>query len=654
MGILQNYCRGVNRYLLCAAFIVLLLLQCTGNLALAVASSESASLEFTNTESSVLESLQLQAQQQQLGLQPGWLNLLHYKKNLWGGLHSQADDARFFLSAEGAHDPQAELLASLQGFFARPQFDQQHQHAQCRFPARLAWLDRQLNFSAHLPRVSCEQFQQWQQQWQASQLTLLFPSMYLANPASMFGHTFLRFDQPGRSDLLSPTLSYAAAHDESDSLLLFSLKGIFGAYPGRFSMQPYYQTLRDYSDIEQRDIWEYPLNLTDEENQQLIRHLWEVREIEFDYFFFRENCAFRLLALLDVAREGINMSLNSHPLYAIPVDTVRDVQQAGLIASRHYRPARHNKLRQMSQQVSKATRQSAVDLSRGQMKTDELAQLLEPQQQAVALELASELVAENNTAGDLGNELQMQLLSARSQLPSDATSQFEFKAVPPETSHASARWQLSLGEVEQRRFYEIGLRPSFHDDLDPPDGFARGVSISALDTRLRWYEGNQRLEFESLDIFTMRSLIPVEPWARPLSRKISLQLNRQYLGDDRVSVVQAELALGYARQMDVLMLYALLTTALDYSTAIDKNYTAYLGLDTGLLWSFKTPQLSGQLMLEYQTLQSVLGGEGDSENLLSAVQINLGQQQALRLQYDRTEYKTSDKSQLSMNYLYYF
>ena len=644
MGILQNYCRGVNKNLCRLGFIVLLLLQSAGSLALAAATSSPAS---------VLKSLQRQAQQQQLGLQPGWLNLLHYKKSLWGGLHSQADDARFFLSAEGADDPQAELLANLQGFFASPQLNQQ-QHAQCRFPARLAWLDRRLKFSRHLPEVNCELFQQWQQQWQASQITLLFPGMYLANPASMFGHTFIRFDQPGRSALLSPTLSYAAAHDESDSLLLFSLKGIFGAYPGRFTMQPYYQTLREYSDIEQRDIWEYPLNLTAQESEQLIRHLWEVRDIKFDYFFFRENCAFRLLALLDVAREGINVSLNSHPLYAIPVDTVRDVQQAGLIASRHYRPARHNKLLQMSQQMSKVARQSALDLSRGQMQIDELAKQLEPQQQAAALELASELLAETNVS----SERQMQLLAARSHLPADVSSSFEFSAIPPETSHASARWQISMGEVAQRRFYEIGLRPSFHDDLDPPDGFASGVSISALDTRLRWYEDKQQLEFESLDIFTMRSLVPLQPWARPLSRKISLQLNRQTVNQpvnrQWAYLLQAQYGLGYARQLKPVLLYVLLNTQLDYSGYLQQNYALYAGLDTGALMTFKYRNLSTQLQLQYQTFYQLAGHPGDEQALQLGMQFNLTQQQAVRFEYQQLKQAQLTDNTVKLNYLYYF
>lgn len=640
MGILQNYCRGVNRNLRRLAFIVLLLLQSAGSMALAA----------TAQAMPVLESLQLQAQQLQLGLQPGWLNLLHYKKNLWGGLQSQADDARFYLSADGAHDPQAELLANLRDFFARPEPNQYHLHAQCRFPARLAWLDRQLDFSADLPQVNCESFEQWQRQWQSSRITLLFPGMYLANPASMFGHTFIRFDQPGRSELLSPTLSYAADHDETDSLLLFSLKGIFGAYPGRFSMQPYYQTLREYSDIEQRDIWEYSLNLTAQESEQLIRHLWEVRDIKFDYFFFRENCAFRLLALLDVAREGINMSLNTHPLYAIPVDTVRDVQQAGLIASRRYRPARNNKLLQMSQQMSASARQVALDLAEGQMQSDELSQQLDGQQQVKALEFAAELIEETNGS----SEQSLRILAVRSRLPEAVSSNFEFSSIPPETSHDSARWQLSVGEHEQRRFYEIGLRPSFHDDLDPPDGFARGVSISALDTRLRWYEDNQQLEFESLDIFTMRSLMPIQPWSMPLSRKISFQLNRQLINSQWAHLLQAQLGMGYARQLQTLLLYGLLNTQLDYSGRLQDNHAWYAGLDVGALMTFKYQNFSGQLQLQYQSLYQLAGQPGDIEQLQLGVQFNLSSQQAVRLEFKQGKQAQLSDDTVQLSYLYYF
>ena len=359
-----------------------------------------------------------QARELKLAQQPAWLNLLHYKSNAWGSLISQADDTNFFMAETGAENAQAELEADLRGFFSTVDIAgnayQVKKHPQCRFPARLHWLKQQLKFSDYLPQVECTKFNEWKQQWNATQITLLFPSMYLGNPASMFGHTFIRFDTEGKSQLLSPTLSYAAASDKNDSLIVFSLKGIFGGYAGRFSMQPYYETLREYSDIEQRDIWEYKLNLTQDETAQLIRHLWEVSGVHFDYFFLRENCAFRLLALLDVAREGIDMSLTTHPIYAMPVDTVRDIQQAGLVENKKYRPATHNKIKQIAAQMDQSSRLAAFSIVDKSLPINELSISLNTTQQTQVLELVNEILGQEKK---VNHTLQMQVLSARSQLP---------------------------------------------------------------------------------------------------------------------------------------------------------------------------------------------------------------------------------------------
>ena len=641
VGILQNYCRGVNKNLL----IILLIGSC--GLVLSAPQTEAAEDKVAH----FIES----ARELKLADQNAWLNLLHYKINLWGKQESQADDSKFFLSDAGKSDAMAELEANLRGFFQPVESTKQNQHPQCRFPARLQWLNQQLDFKSELPAVECVKFEQWKQQWGATQITLLFPSMYLDNPASMFGHTFIRFDTKGKSHLLSPTLSYAAAHDQTDSLLVFSFKGIFGGYAGRFSMQPYYETLREYSDIEQRDIWEYELNLSLQETEQLVRHLWEVSDVHFQYFFFRENCAFRLLALLDVAREGIDMSLYSHPFYAIPVDTVRDVDTAGLIASRKYRPSTHNKIAQMAEQVDDTSRSVSMDIISRRVEAQKLPEQLNTTQKIHSLELANEIL---NQRKDAENQaLQLDVLRARSQLESEERIEFEFSAIPPEQSHASARWQLGAGEYEDQSFIELGFRPSFHDDLDETDGFARGVSISALDLRLRWFEDSEELKFESLNIFSMRSLISVEPWATPVSRKLSLQVNQQLISNQLEEVFEAELGLGFSKSIDEVLFFALADVRLDYATQLEDNFAAYAGIETGVIGSLFPGSLnqgfSVQLLLNYKGLVN-LSDRPDLYHLEAGLQVNLSDSQGLRLVYEKLDVHDVEQAQASLSYLFYF
>ena len=71
----------------------------------------------------------------------------------------------------------------------------------------------QLSMRLKLPVIPCERFDQWIAELNADSITLIFASAFLGNPASMFGHTFLRIDQEGQTEqtrLLAYTINYAA------------------------------------------------------------------------------------------------------------------------------------------------------------------------------------------------------------------------------------------------------------------------------------------------------------------------------------------------------------------------------------------------------------------------------------------------------------
>ena len=37
----------------------------------------------------------------------------------------------------------------------------------------------------------------------------------------------------------------------------------------------------------------------------MLKHLWELQGIAFDYYYFDENCSWQLLGLLEVARPSL-------------------------------------------------------------------------------------------------------------------------------------------------------------------------------------------------------------------------------------------------------------------------------------------------------------------------------------------------------------
>ena len=101
--------------------------------------------------------------------------------------------------------------------------------------------------------------------------------------------------------------------------------------------------LRYLKRLENRDLWEYRLNLTQVETERMVEHVWELKQIQFDYFFFDENCSYRLLELLQVARPSLRLT-EQFPLTAIPTDTVKAVKEAGLVEKIDYRPSREREL----------------------------------------------------------------------------------------------------------------------------------------------------------------------------------------------------------------------------------------------------------------------------------------------------------------------
>lgn len=268
-----------------------------------------------------------EARLQQLAADPYWIALGHYERGKLGGWRSYVDDERFFLADNGESHPDAELAATLKALYASPSLGDKH--AQCVYPARTRWLRQQLQLD-DLPQPQCGEYDNWYRDINPHSAVLVFPAAYLNSPSSMFGHTLLRIDQAdvtsNNTALLSYALNFGAYIEGMDNSILYAWKGLMGGYPGLFALVPYREKLAEYSRLENRDLWEYKLNLTPEETGRMVEHVWELKQVRFDYYFFDENCSFRLLELMEIARPGIELT-EQFPLTAIPTDTVRAVEE---------------------------------------------------------------------------------------------------------------------------------------------------------------------------------------------------------------------------------------------------------------------------------------------------------------------------------------
>ena len=598
-----------------------------------------------------------QAEELQLAQHDIWLALLHYKRETMSGRFiSQADDDNFFLDKDGKTDPHAELVADITAFFRAGESG----HAQCLFPARWSWLKQQLELSDEYD-VACPQLDIFMQRMSHEKLFLVFPSMYLNNPGSTFGHTFMRFDGDDDSILLSQTLNYAARVDQSDAFVSYISKGLFGGYSGFFRARPYYETVQEYNNIENRDIWEYQLDYTADEIEQLVRHVWEVKGVDFDYYFFRENCSYRLLALLDVMRPGVQLTGEADfPVYAIPVDTVRALDDAGLILSRKFRASLATQIDdyfQLADDKKAAVVLQIIDEdlpADKQVLRDKLEVLSSDRDKLDVLKQAYSILQFSREPDSDKAKAILQLTNKLSR-SSDVVKQtpVALHEISPEMGHKSLRVAVGYGQQSSLQYMDLGFRAAFHDLLDAPQGYVSGAAINIFDARFKWFVDNDsnNLRLESLSLFNVTSLSPVSQWKTPVSWLFDFRLDRtQMSATESARNFISRGGLGFSFKQHAVMPYVLMMGEWNVSSDYDKGYSLLLGLQAGMQLQLS----NNQLVLSYQIDEAVSGFKLDRAVSQLRWQYNLQVNHALRVVYKRTEYDFFNDEDWNLNYQYYF
>ncbi|MGG2023275.1 DUF4105 domain-containing protein [Pseudomonas sp. S8] len=534
---------------------------------------------------------------QQLANDRFWISLGHYETAKLGGWRSYVSDRKFFLAPDGNEHPDHELAATVQALYAPASLGEQH--AQCVYPARTRWLKAQLNLS-DLPAPDCAEFKKWFKDVSPHSAVMIFPAAYLNSPSSMFGHTLLRIDQADvqsdKTSLLSYAINFGAYIEGSDNSILYAWKGLMGGYPGLFALVPYQEKLSEYRSLENRDLWEYRLNLTQAETARMVEHVWELKQIQFDYFFFDENCSYRLLELLQVARPSLRLT-EQFPLTAIPTDTVKAVKEAGLVESIEYRPSRERELLSRAQPLSSDEQQWVLNVSADQqVLQDPTFKALPRDRQALIIDAAYRLEryrANGQERDPQRAQRSFELLRAINKNPAPELQ------IPqpglPEDGHESRTWQAGIGTRGDRAFGEYGLRMAYHDLNDNAESFPLGAQIEILQMKLRQYEGNQ-WQFQQLDLATIRSLTPRNELLQPLSWQVTGGLERvpgKHDDENLVSHVNGGGGGTWQLGEDTLG-FALGTVRIEHNNDFAEFVSPAGGFNTGVLW--KNPL--GNLSLE--------------------------------------------------------
>ena len=546
---------------------------------------------FAAASEGYLGELQQEAREKGLAADRMWEVLLHYKP-AGKGVKSLVDDPRFFNAPDGKRNPDAELLATLASFFTGTVKDGA-EHPQCQFVARYTWLNDQLGFDpARLPKAACPAFEKALREVKPRSLVLVYPNTLLNSPSSMFGHTFLRINSTSENDLLSHAASYAAITGDNPGAL-YPLKGLFGLYEGRYSNLPYYEKVKEYTDIEQRDIWEYYLNLTPDEAYRTFLHVWEMKDFYSDYYFFDENCSFELLFLIEAGRPSPRLTeeFSGWRFWVIPVDTVRAVQKLGLVERVAYRPSRATKILRIASGMDAGLREMTFAVAEGKLPPKEvLDRDLSTGQKREVLDLSTELTQYRFSSGKLEQETYkkqfLDILSARSTLGTPAGDPYPIATpTPPDQGHLSARIRTGGGYRSDSWFGEFEWRAAYHDISDPDEGYVRGAQINFMELSFRYYFDDDKLRLHRWRIVDIVSLAPWNGIFKPISWKVNVGAEEMLLADGGDHpVLRLNVGGGLSGSTGSTgIAYLMPETDLNVSTRLDGGYSLGFGGMAGLM-----------------------------------------------------------------------
>lgn len=533
-----------------------------------------------------------------------WLRLLHYETSLFGKDVSEVDGSQFFLSSEGKTNPEKELevFKAKLGETSVSADD----HVYCRFPARWSWLKKhEPDFKD--PGLVCPRLEAHRKRIAAKSLTVVFSSYYMGNPASSFGHTFIRLGKhetssdatSTHSELLDTGVNFGAVTNGAGAVL-YAIGGLTGLFHGTFSAIPYYYKVREYNDYETRDLWSYQLEMSQEEIDMVVDHVWELGHTYFDYYFLTENCSYHVLTILEAAKPEIDLLQHLPSFYIIPSDTLTALDKEGLIKKVTFRAAPsslfYNLIEKATPTEKQLVKQLLIDPRTPVELIDERKVLVyDAAISLVDYKYAEEVLKEEESA----QNLKQPLLIARSKVPLRSEEpDFSYKMKDaPHLGHGSKRMAVSGFSQNDNIGTDFNLRIAFHDYLDFSPAYPHRSRLEVGHLGVRTFGNN--IQLRDVTLVDASSLGRIDMFNQSSSWKVKLGQWQTRL-DKRDFSTQGVLGgYGYSYQTKYVTPYVLAHGELSYVSEDFHQMKFGAGADAGWLFEF-SESLKLHTMLEWR------------------------------------------------------
>ncbi len=459
------------------------------------------------------------ANQLSLSQHPTWKSLLHFKSN-----KCYITDSSFLLSGESC-SLEKELDETIKSFYASTNIN--NSHTICKFPARYLFIKENLkSLKISLPSMNCSELSLFQKKAPADKISLVFSSENVTQPSSMMGHVFLKLsgiNDQGKN--VEHAVSYFTRIDSINLPLLFA-ESMFLGMPSFYTLIPYSEQLEKYLHDEQRNVWEYDLNLSHESNELIHLHIWELKDIKSKYLFAGYNCATVIYFILSLADSHF---LDINRLWISPLDVVKQSKKDGLIGKTSLIPSDKWKIRMLASNINKKSQSMVYET----IKQNDFNLLKKnPAENIAFLEyqlgksFSSYLSKNGEITNDKSEEIDRKLTMFYQHQEGSIIDVSKFK--DPILRQEDSQYSLGYLHREGNLYLKLNFLPASHKLTDNNQQLFSESSLELGDVTILVDSLNKNISIDEIKLFSSGSYIPWDSFTGGLSGRFGIGVERHY------------------------------------------------------------------------------------------------------------------------------
>lgn len=486
-----------------------------------------------------------------------WHSLLHLNKD-----ENPSIDSGKFLLSHKKFSPRNELQATLLSFF-------DDKRSICKYPARFLWLKQELELPMSMSDSDCIEFNEYLYKTTPKDLKIIFASEQVESPMSMMGHVFFKLEGvDGDGVKRENAVSFFTVIDTANIPYLI-LKSTVTGMNGYFILSPYKKHLKRYLNEDERNIWEYELNLTNFEKKLIYYHFWELKSTDIKYLFTDFNCATIIDDMLALSRKNYR---DDFSLWVTPKDVIKRAYRNNIIKKSKMEPAPGWEVKMLVDSLDR----EAVSTIKSILENKNLKLLKEFRfnksvdtaylEKKLFLSYANYL----NTKKDMFSDSEIEEIKKTVQDDKNLDlaidiSQYKNPVKSPKSSQVT--FSRVYGDKNGLEFSFLPASNRLHDDnrqYFTESSLKIGeITVSKIDDEIK---------LKRFEILSMKSLAPWDTLTRSVSKEFSLNIEPQYDKDLKEhQVLNANLGAGFTKRLtEDFFMYTL--ADIGFATNYSNNY----------------------------------------------------------------------------------